>query len=457
MRDRREATRWLARAVAVGSLSRRARLGLCGVAAAASAAVPLLTAAPSAQAWFRLRIQLQCGYIFNLYYCGPTGPTGPEGPPGPRGETGPTGPAGGKRGPTGPTGAAGAPGPRGEAGPTGPAGPQGKPGATGPTGPQGPAGPRGPKGVTGATGPTGPEGPEGPTLAGVTGATGPTGPEGPRGPRGETGPRGAKGEPGEEGPRGETGPQGPQGKPGETGAAGPTGPTGPKGAAGERGPTGRTGRTGPTGVTGVTGPTGPTGPEGPAGKNGLPGPTGPTGPTGFGPTGPTGPTGPAGPSHWPKEAKAGQTETGFWAASSGEVAKLPPALTTATISFPVPIAGQLNEEHVVYIPRAQAIKKGSEREAKYKTACGETGTIEHPTANPGYLCVYAGVEEFKNRTPTGEVGENSDGRFLGIVSQIGGGGASRFGAQIQFEVKELIETEETANIRAQGTWAVTNP
>lgn len=266
---------------------------------------------------------------------------------------------------------------------------------------------------------------------------GPRGERGRRGPTGPTGPEGSLGQPGPEGPRGVTGATGPTGPAGPAGPAGPTGPAGPQGVAGA---------TGPTGPTGITGPTGPTGPTG-EGK--------------VGPTGPTGPTGAVG-SIFSHPLGPGESEEGVWAASSPGIPGLPPAFTAATIDFPIPLSVlQLNEEHVVYVSRAQTLKKGSEREAKIREDCGEFGTLEHPTAKPGYLCVYAGVEDFKNRlTTNGEFSPEgvSDGKFVAILSVTGAPGASTFGAQVEFQVKELIETEgEEPNIEAQGTWAVDNP
>jgi hypothetical protein len=67
------------------------------------------------------------------------------------------------------------------------------------------------------------------------------------------------------------------------------------------------------------------------------------------------------------------------------------------------------------------------------------GTVSHPTAEEGNLCVYAGVEALKNAS------------FFAIERANGEEGAQRTGAQVIFQVNSA---EEVGFIRAQGTWAL---
>jgi Collagen triple helix repeat (20 copies) len=142
--------------------------------------------------------------------------------------------------------------------------------------------------------------------------------------RGSAGANGAPGNPGAQGTAGSQGAQGPKGDPGAGGARGETGETGEQGAEGERGPAGA------TGATGVKGdPWTP--------NNTLP---------------------------------KGATETGVWGIRQAPEGKE----ELLSLSFPIPLANELDEAHVHIAP---------------DPAC--PGTVEKPTAEPGNLCVYPGV------------------------------------------------------------------
>jgi hypothetical protein len=190
-----------------------------------------------------------------------------------------------------------------------------------------------------------------------------------------------------------------QGKAGAAGKPGATGPAGPAGAAGAAG----------AGTPGATGKEGPAGKEGATGKEGAPGKNGETGFT----------------ATLPSKA----TETGSWIVqapkeTTGEAFGTP-------ISFSIPLAASLSSSHVFFV------EKGS---TANETECAK-GTLEHPKAAPGNLCVYsnnlAGVVPLASgpiANPTGTVGEP---------------GASTAGALI------LLEVEGESSSFADGTWAVT--
>ncbi len=170
------------------------------------------------------------------------------------------------------------------------------------------------------------------------------------------------------------------------------------------------GSAGSAGTQGATGAQGAPGPQGPQGANGANGEKGERGETGAkGEQGPKGEPWPAGGT-LPK----GATETGSWSAHppEGEVQFLP-------ISFPIPLAGELEEFQTLIAPNAKC-----------------PGSAANPTAEPGYLCVYTG----------GAIGVE----LQGIDKVSGGlsGGASTAGAQLK-----VNWTESPA--LAWGTWAVT--
>jgi Collagen triple helix repeat (20 copies) len=163
------------------------------------------------------------------------------------------------------------------------------------------------------------------------------------------------------------------------------GKTGPRGPAG---PAGKTGPAGPAGAPGPAGPQGPQGPQGTPGANGQNGTPGSPGANGESVTSKTVPTGSVkcsglggveytvsgkttlvcnGQTGFTETLPKGSTETGVWAATGPEA--------QAPISFPIPLSGALDGNHV------HSVVEGS------KTAeC--PGTVEKPAAAEGNLCVY---------------------------------------------------------------------
>jgi hypothetical protein len=202
-------------------------------------------------------------------------------------------------------------------------------------------------------------------------------------------------------PKGARGPAGPKGATGATGAAGPAGPAGPAGAAGAKG------ENGANGTNGV-------GTEGPKGANGE-NVTSTAIQTGIAKCAEQGGvelkvgTGTAtkvcnGTTGFTETLPAGKTEKGMWSLEPSET------FVYATISFVIP----LSEAPTV------VLLKESEENVEH---C--PGSFLEPAADPGFLCVYTGVE-----------------------SATGGSGtvAYTFGAFIQLDAPST---------RVLGSWAVT--
>jgi Collagen triple helix repeat (20 copies) len=225
----------------------------------------------------------------------------------------------------------------------------------------------------------------------------------------------AKAKKGPRGPKGATGPAGPAGPQGPAGANGKDGSNGADGSAGANGPVGSNGQSvavvteapGPncanagqklTSATGVSyvcnGANGSTGAPGAPGAPGSPWATGGTLPT-------------------------GSTEAGAWgvtASASDSFGSLAP------VSFGIPLASELEEEHTIFVPSPSTGKPNPD-----PTHC--PGTVEDPEAASGYLCVYQGFL-------TGSLS------FLGFVSTYVSGTNLRFSASADGQI-------------STGTWALT--
>jgi hypothetical protein len=187
---------------------------------------------------------------------------------------------------------------------------------------------------------------------------------------------------------------------GKSGAPGPAGPVGAPGA----------------GSQGAAGPTGPAGPAGPAGAAGAKGETGAPGAPGA-----EGEKGAAGEPWTPNNTlPTGASETGAWGA--GELAK--EQTDFVPISFSIQLAQELDESHVLIVP-----KTGKAPECP--------GTAAQPSAEPGFLCVYEGG--FTTAHP------------ISVVKpDVAALGAGRSGAVVG------VEGLSAASV-ATGTWAVTAP
>jgi hypothetical protein len=186
------------------------------------------------------------------------------------------------------------------------------------------------------------------------------------------------------------------GVPGAAGAQGSAGPAGSGGAKGETGPAGAKGETGTKGSAGVTGPTG------------SPWTVGGTLPS-------------------------GATETGTWNVGSMSAHG---GFFTVAISFPIPLSAASSKAHAFDLKETQEEQFGSS---------GCKGSLEHPTAPAGTLCVYTGyqyleeavAENFELRLPNENVenGYGTTGSILWGINPLGAGAVAD----------------------VSGTWAVTAP
>lgn len=201
--------------------------------------------------------------------------------------------------------------------------------------------------------------------------------------------------------RGPRGPRGPRGK------QGPTGPVGPQGAVGAKGDTGAAGA---NGTNGAAGPAGPAGPTGPTGKTGATGATGAAGVGATGPTGETGATGPTGETGFTETLPSGAIEVGTWSGTVG-----PSGLDFAPLSFPIPLASDLDESHVHIIGEGGTGGTG---------CTGGKANTPKVGIEPGNLCVYVfsvfGGEELVEAKAIRKAGK-------------GEVGASTMGARVQVE------------------------
>jgi hypothetical protein len=192
------------------------------------------------------------------------------------------------------------------------------------------------------------------------------------------------------------------GKPGAPGAAGAKGDTGAKGDAGAKG---------------EAGPAGPQGQPGPQGPQGVQGPQGPAGTTGF-----------------TSSLPAGSTETGTFASTYRNGSE--GAQVWVPISFSIPLAAAKEQNAAFYMSE----KRKEEEENEEIPASGCEGSVGHPTAPEGVLCVYPAAETLEGST------------FLGFSLNEGAEGYQTAGAALLFFVGGA-----GGGLEVVGTWAVTAP
>jgi hypothetical protein len=155
----------------------------------------------------------------------------------------------------------------------------------------------------------------------------------------------------------------------------------------------------------------------------------------------------------------GHSETGAWIVTdSGREPQLPPKYASGEISFPIPLKEKLGEFAVHFVNREEEElneKEGAKipPEQPEKGIVGgecttekHTELVEHPVAEPGNLCAYAGFEEL---LPAG------DAAFFDLVTARGTAGADLGGSNIVFEFNEQTAAgAKKGHIRVQGSWAV---
>jgi collagen triple helix repeat protein len=188
---------------------------------------------------------------------------------------------------------------------------------------------------------------------------------------------------------------------------------------GKAGKNGAVGAQGPAGLAGPAGPAGPQGPAGANGKDGAPGPEGKEGKQGL--------PGKDGTTGFTKVLPKGATETGAWTVSTpAEIG----GLGFSSISFAIPLESALGEGNVIFVSPEEENVPHCE------------GTVASPTAEAGYLCVYAHSLGSAVPYPVGPVEDPSLG--FGTAA-----GAAQTGALV------LLESNSEERGFGDGTWAVT--
>jgi hypothetical protein len=223
--------------------------------------------------------------------------------------------------------------------------------------------------------------------------------KGPRGPKGATGPAG---------PQGPAGPAGPAGAKGDAGAAGAPGASatavsfsGPKGGCNEGGVEVKSAGA-PTFVC--------NGEEGVQGANGEPWTAG---------------------GVLPPNA----TETGTYLIdSSAATATIFEGYVQTAISFPIPLAGLLDEGHALFVKPPNGPTPAACENPEHAGAASFT----NPEASPGFLCVYGGDSD------------NVNASELFVYRMDSAPGASPSGALL---IQEFQNQGSPAY--SKGTWAVT--
>jgi hypothetical protein len=225
--------------------------------------------------------------------------------------------------------------------------------------------------------------------------------------------------------------QGKQGKPGKTGPAGPQGPAGPAGAAGPAGPKGDAGSAGSNGAAGKSVVIGNSAPSCDSGGKSVEveGSASTKKEICNGEQGEQGEPWTAGGT-LPPEA----TETGQYTVQSESGNPIRGFYSLTALSFPIPLATQLDEDHAVFVGASESVPAECENSNHPGNA-----SADNPEATEGFLCVFEGIS-FNMNTAEVEIVRGADGSFHG--------GASVAGAEIAVE-----PTAERAYM--DGTWAVT--
>jgi hypothetical protein len=237
--------------------------------------------------------------------------------------------------------------------------------------------------------------------------------------------------------------------------------TSAKAKKGPRGPKGATGPAGPAGAQGPAGPAGAKGDVGAPGTNGTPGAPGAPGTsvtnTALAKGNVNCPDGGAefkvgagtptracnGTTGFTETLPPGKTETGTWVSNVGTtdaVSEFAFSFQVA-ISFPIPL-----EEG----GEGFAFTQNQTTSEEFGTS-GCSGTVEHPTAPPGKLCIYTGYENLENAeavTPPIVMAPSTLGSIEGVFGPTG--------ALTYFQALQKAPGA-VAKAEAVGTWAVTAP
>jgi len=216
--------------------------------------------------------------------------------------------------------------------------------------------------------------------------------------------------------------KGANGKNGTTGAQGAAGPTGPAGPAGPVGPSGSAGAGGAKGETGSKGEKGDKGEKGVKGDEGSPWTAGGTLPP-------------------------GATETGTW--TSGKLVGTGESINiTTAISFPIPLAlpPEFKEDPVLDGTHVHHLTPEEVEKHEGAAASECPGSVIHPLAEEGQLCVYLGGSQPAEAIETSEFKVTK----IGVASNVQTVGASSSGATLLINY-----TGEAPSAQLVGSWAVT--
>jgi hypothetical protein len=242
------------------------------------------------------------------------------------------------------------------------------------------------------------------------------------------------------------------------------GPAGAPGAAGANGTAGSEGKAGAVGPVGLQGPEGPAGEKGPKGANGKsviaePAVNGSgageceAGGTKFEVEGSGTPEAVCnGTTGFTKTLPSGETETGTWSAgpfAAETVAEPAFHALFVPISFSIPLAAPLENPALCTASACQVhyvTPEGEELNGAFneETSTECNGSAEAPSAEPGNLCIYVGLEESVLSADPFVANpslEYPDG---------GPGGAATTGAVLGVSL-------QGSESKASGTWAVTAP
>jgi Collagen triple helix repeat (20 copies) len=259
------------------------------------------------------------------------------------------------------------------------------------------------------------------------------------------------------------------------------------------------GNSGPAGAAGPAGPAGPAGEKGAMGEKGAAGTNGATGESvkittfagnkngckegGAEFSNGTGTSaacnGEKGVIHSGETLPAGATETGAFSLqqhgyeefeavtevkenavtkaieSTKERITVGSSLMSTAISFVIPLAGSLNNEHVRFVNLAKEEMTFVGAKAGLGTPEECLGSYEKPQAEPGFLCVYMGAEMnlgFTNVVPT-PLNSTAESPVTAYRAQ--GEGASPTGAILMLTSAESSPAATAEPAFARGSWAVT--
>ena len=175
---------------------------------------------------------------------------------------------------------------------------------------------------------------------------------------------------------------------------------------------------------------------GDAGFTGDPGPPGPDGPPG-----PTGATGAPGASYVTGDLPSKATITGVWGGRLHRPGTAPTEVVL-TVGFPRRAPVTIGDENVGFPAGTPNVATAEQ----LPTKC--TGTIDQPTAAPGFVCLYL--------DPTSTINLQGSTAITGKALDNSLSDADRYGFTVHIVTKDPPDSPVSVS-RAEGTWAYTAP